>query len=100
MTARRRKPTLPRSEPLDHIHRMRADILAQIARDIPPRLHAESLGVLAQELLMQAAHRSGDAYARGWLDVIEAHLRSDIPAAAAAMMRLHAEPPAADADEP
>jgi hypothetical protein len=33
------------------------------------------LGVLAQDLLMQAAHRNGNAYARGWLDVIAAHLR-------------------------
>jgi hypothetical protein len=79
MTERRRKLAPSRPEPLDHINRMRADILAQIARDIPPRLHAESLGVLAQELLMQAAHQGGQAYARGWLDVIEAHLRSDIP---------------------
>jgi hypothetical protein len=92
-TARRRKLAPPPPEPLDHINRMREDILAQIARDLPPRLHAESLGVLAQDLLMQAAHRRGDAYARGWLEVIEAHLRCDIPAAAAAMMRLHGDDP-------
>ena len=93
MTERRRKLAPSRPAPLDHINRMRADILAQIARDIPPRLHAEALGVLAQELLMQAAHRTSDAYARGWLDVIEAHWQSDIPAAAHAMMRLHGNEP-------
>jgi hypothetical protein len=87
-----------RPEPLDHINRMREDILAQIARDFPPRLHAVSLGVLAQDLLMQAAQRNGRAYARGWLDVIEAHLRNDIDAAAAAMMRLHPNPPASGND--
>ena len=74
---------------MDHINRMREEIVARIARDMPARLYAESLGVLAQELLMQAAHRRGRAYARGWLEVIEAHLRNDIDAAAHAMMRLH-----------
>jgi hypothetical protein len=76
-------------DPLRRIYQMRADILAQIGRDVPPRLHAEALGLLAQELLIAAAMQGGSAYARGWLDVINAHLRSDIPAAARAMMRLH-----------
>jgi len=92
MTERRRKRAPRPPDPLDHINRMRGGILEQIARDIPPRLHAESLGILAQDLLMQAAQRSGPAYARGWLEVIEAHLRNDIPAAARAAMRLHPNP--------
>jgi hypothetical protein len=98
LTARRRKLAPSRPEPLDHINRMREEIPAQIARDIPSRLYAESLGVLAQDLLMQAAQSRGRAYARGWLEVIEAHLRNNIDAAVAAMMRLHPNPPASGDD--
>jgi hypothetical protein len=59
MTARRHKLAVSRPDASDHINRMREEILSQIARDIPPRLHAELLGVLAQDLLMQAARRRG-----------------------------------------
>lgn len=79
-------------DPLQRMYRMRADILEQIGRDTPERLQAETLGLLAQELLTMAAHRNGLAYALGWLEVIAANLRHDIQAAARAMMRLHPDP--------
>jgi hypothetical protein len=87
MITRRRLPPA-RPNPLRTMHRMRQEILDQNDREMPERLQAENLALLAQELLLEAGRRRGRAYARVWLDVIEAHLRSDLSAAADAMARL------------
>jgi hypothetical protein len=45
---------------------------------MPEHWQAENLALLAQELLLDAGRRRGRAYARRWLDVIEASLRGEL----------------------
>lgn len=87
MTTRRR-PAPARPNPLRTMHRMREDIVDRTGRELPEHWQAENLALLAQELLLEAGRRRGRAYARGWLDVIEANLRGDLNAAADAVVRL------------
>jgi hypothetical protein len=73
---------------LQQINRMRESIVEEIARGFSPQRQAEAFGLLAQALLMEARHRSGTEYARGWLTVMHKIIDGDLDGAAHATAEL------------